>query len=100
MTTVPTQALYLMNNEFVHQRAAALAKRVLSSANNEASSVQLAWNLAFGRAPTLDERSDVATFIKKYIKAVGEPDKAQAELKAWSAMARTVLTRNEFLYVD
>lgn len=100
MTTVPTQALYLMNNEFVHQRAAALAKRVLSSANNEASSIQLAWNLAFGRAPTLDERSDVATFIKKYIKAVGEPDKAQAELKAWSAMARTVLTRNEFLYVD
>lgn len=27
MTTVPTQALYLMNNEFVHEQAVGLVKR-------------------------------------------------------------------------
>jgi hypothetical protein len=100
LTTVPTQALYLMNNAFVHQRATGLARRVLAGANDEPSRIQLTWQLALGRAATTDELSDVSTFIKQYAEAVSEKDKKSVELKVWSAFARTILTRNEFLYVD
>jgi hypothetical protein len=102
LTTVPTQALYLMNNEFVHQRAAGLARRLLSGANDEASRVQLAWHLALGRPPTSDEASDVSAFMKRYAEAVAEGDRSKesVEMRVWSALARTILTRNEFLFVD
>jgi hypothetical protein len=102
LTTVPTQTLYLMNNKFVHQRAAGLARRVLSGANDEASRIQLAWHLALGRSPTQDELSDVSAFMKQYAEAIAESDRSQesVEIKVWSTLARTVLTRNEFLFVD
>ncbi|MFP6614238.1 MAG: DUF1553 domain-containing protein, partial [Pirellulales bacterium] len=102
LTTVPTQALYLMNNEFVHQRAAGLAKRVLAGANDEPSRMQLAWQLALGRGPTSDELADVSAFMKQYAEAVAESDRStkSVEMKVWSALARTIVTRNEFLFVD
>jgi hypothetical protein len=101
-TTVPTQALHMMNNEFVHQRAAGLARRVLSSANDEPSRTRLAWHLALGRSPTPDELSDVSSFMKHYTEAIAEGDRSteSVEIKVWSALARTILTRNEFLFVD
>ena len=102
LTTVPTQALYLMNNEFVHQRAAGLARRILTGANDEPSRIRLAWHLALGRAPTSDELTDVSAFMKQYAEAVAESDRSKesVEMKVWSALARTILTRNEFLFVD
>jgi hypothetical protein len=102
LTTVPTQALYLMNNEFVHERAAGLARRVLAGADDEASRIQLTWQLALGRGPTSDELSGVSAFIKQYAAAIAENGQSEksVEMKAWSALARTVLTRNEFLFVD
>jgi len=102
VTTVPTQALHMMNNEFVHQRAAGLARRVLSGANDETSRTRLAWNIAFGRSPTPDELSEVSAFMKQYAEAVAEGDlsKESVEIKVWSALGRTILTRNEFLFVD
>ena len=102
LTTVPTQALYLMNNEFVHQRSAGLAKRLLSGASDEASRTDLAWQLAFGRSPTSGELSEVSEFMKRYTRALAENDPSDNSLdvKVWSALVRTILTRNEFLFVD
>ena len=102
LTTVPAQALYLMNNEFVHQRAGGLARRVLSGANDEPTRIRFAWHLALGRSPTQEEISDVSTFMKRYAEAIAEGDRSKksAEIKVWSALARTVLTRNEFLFID
>lgn len=102
VTTVPTQALHMMNNEFVHQRAAGLARRILSGANDDTSRTRFAWNLAFGRSPTPEELSEVSAFLKQYAEAMGEGDRSKdsVELKVWSALARTILTRNEFLFVD
>jgi hypothetical protein len=102
LTTVPTQALYLMNNEFVHERAAALAGRVTSGATDEAARVELAWQISFGRPPQDDEIADATEFLTKYAEALAGSDLSQESIaaKAWSALARTILTRNEFLFVD
>lgn len=57
VTTVPTQALALLNNEFVHQQSAALALRILKNddAQNDRHNIKQAWQLALGRTPTNDE---------------------------------------------
>ena len=102
VTTVPTQALHMMNNEFVHQRANGLARRVLGGAKDESSRIRLVWHLAFGRLPTPKELLDVSTFMQRYAEAMTEGDlsKGSVDIKVWSALARTILTRNEFLFVD
>ena len=102
VTTVPTQALHMMNNEFVHQRANGLARRVISGANDETSRTRLAWHLAFGRLPTPDELSEVSSFMKQYAEEMDEGDLSEesVEIKVWSALSRTILTRNEFLFLD
>ena len=60
-TTVPTQALYLLNDPFVRRQALALAERVVQTPNlNDFDRLQLAYQLAFGRNATPAE-SDRAT---------------------------------------
>ena len=99
LTTVPTQALYLMNNEFVHEQAAGLVKR--SSANgDEQTRIDGLWQLVLGRDADQEEAADASQFLADYRKALGDMPAEPAEQAAWSALARTVLTRNEFLFVD
>ena len=52
---------------------------------------------------TLEEVAEATEFLAKYTEAfssaAGSADD-QASLSAWSALLRTLLTRNEFLFVD
>ena len=53
VTTVPTQALYLMNNPFVLKQAQDMAHRVLDAKENTpAARLELAFRLALGRSPS------------------------------------------------
>ncbi len=57
VSIVATQALALLNNEFVHAQSDALARRVVAEAGGEVSAqIDRAWWLALGRAPTERER--------------------------------------------
>jgi hypothetical protein len=58
VSTVPTQALTLMNNAFVQGQAQRLADRLRQDAGGEAAAqVELAYELALGRPPTDAERA-------------------------------------------
>src|SRR5439155_519562 len=61
-TTVPTQALGLLNGEFAHETAAAFAARLMKEFPNDASAqVRHAIRLTTGRVPSDDEvHKDVA----------------------------------------
>jgi hypothetical protein len=108
-TITPRQALYLMNNPFVHDQAAAFARRLLADAIadpaadvGEAQQLVTAWELAFGREPNADEHAEAEEFLRQYrdkLAAGGASDEAQ-RLGAWAAYARVLLTSNAFLYVD
>ncbi len=50
VTTVPTQSLALLNNPFVHDQSAALAKRIGTDEERK-EQVAHAWRLALGRDP-------------------------------------------------
>ena len=105
-TTVPTQALYLMNSDFVHERAESMARRMLFGPGTEAERITKAFAVALGRTVDADEMNAAAAFLASHCAAqAASPDGAartegERILAAWCAFARTLLTRNEFLFVD
>lgn len=100
LTTVPTQALYLMNNEFVHERATSLAKRLIEWSDSEEQCVSHAFVTALGRPACSEEVTEAIAFLSSYRNALAGASPEQNRLAAWSAFVRTLLTRNEFLFVD
>jgi hypothetical protein len=100
VTTVPTQALFFLNDPFLHARAAKFAGRVLAASNDEGERLTFAFAVLFGRAPTADEQSDAATFRRDYLAAVGERPEAERSAAVWEAYARVLLGSNEVLHVD
>ncbi|MCA9074767.1 MAG: DUF1553 domain-containing protein [Planctomycetaceae bacterium] len=102
LTTVPTQALFLMNNKFVHEQSASLATRLLAESDDESTRIDAALQIAFGRVPIEAERQESHSFLTTYREALEESaaSPTNTELTSWAAFARTLLTRNDFLFVD
>jgi mono/diheme cytochrome c family protein len=95
-TTVPTQALGLLNGEFAHDTAKALAARLTKEAGDDvAKQVTLAIRLTTGRTPTEKEVAKDVAFIERL--------RNEHKLDAATALQRyclLVLNANEFVYVD
>jgi hypothetical protein len=102
LTTVPTQALFLMNDPFVHEQAAGFASRLLAARPDEAGRVALAYRMALGRPPTAEESAEAAAFLSRYRRQLQDEHAAAAavEPQCWGALARTLFARNAFLFVD
>jgi hypothetical protein len=101
-STTPLQALYLMNDAFVHEQAAQFAARLLASATDDHARLELAYVLAFGRPPTGDDQSATASFLQQ-LRARFATTGAGAEVveqSAWQGCARVIFRMNEFVYVD
>ncbi len=94
-TSVPTQTLFLMNNEFVHRCADDLARRLLADGPPTDTRIDGLLQTTLGRPALVDEVSELRSFVGA--DAPGTPADQQA---AWAAVIRTLLTRNEFLFVD
>lgn len=100
VTTVPTQALYFLNDPFVHASSQALAGRIASAGGTEEDHIRGVYRRVLGRDPTPGERSDAAAFLGAYraeFKASGETAPGDPAL---SALVRVLFGSNEFLTVD
>ena len=104
LTSVPTQSLFLMNNEFVQERSAALARRCLASGNPSDERVSDLFLMTLGRPAMNAEIAEANDFVNAYLaegsESQGSMGGDERRHKAWSAFCRTLLTRNEFLFVD
>jgi hypothetical protein len=96
VTTVPTQALYLMNSSDLKQRALALARRVLADKDDGARLDRL-WLRVLNRPITAEERAESAAFVAglRGLDSMAEP--ASRELGAWAELCHALLASNEFL---
>jgi mono/diheme cytochrome c family protein len=64
VTLSPTQALAMLNNDFLTQQSEAFARRVIKEAGNDPSEqVKAAWRLALGRAPSAKEASEAIAYV-------------------------------------
>jgi len=74
VSIVAPQALALLNNEFAHGRAAALAATVLRSAgDNPQTQVQQLWLRTLNRQPTIQETQIAAAFLNDQEQRFREP---------------------------
>jgi hypothetical protein len=94
-TTVPTQALYFLNDPFVHARAERFAEKIVASSGNDEGRLDFALRTLLGRKATQFDREDFET-TKRELSVVG----VAAPTEVWSTYARVLFGSNEFLYID
>ena len=94
VTIVPTQALAMLNNAFVHRQSAALAKRAHDGAKSDDEIARRLWRSALGRDPRATELDAAKEFLIAQRKRFG------ADAKAVESLAHVLLNTNEFLFVD
>jgi hypothetical protein len=97
-TTVPTQALYFMNDSFFHAQAAKVASRVLS--RPEVGRLDELFCLALQRTPTAKDRELSGAFLARYRDSLPEKPAADRPRLAREALARILLASNEFQFVE
>ena len=102
-TTVPTQALTVMNSPFVRDIAGRLAKRALPKDAAPEAVIDNVFRIAFSRMPTDAERAKFSGYFLRLKESMGGADPklaAQATEKALAAICRVALAMNEFIYID
>ena len=96
-TTVPQQALFLMNSPFVAEIAKSFAARQdVASLANPADRAARMMGIAWGRPPSEAETQAAVAFLERDREASPAGD----ALDAWEAFAQALLLSNEFAYVD
>lgn len=125
-STVATQALMLMNSDFILRHARRFAERLRREADPVApaqgdkpagelaeaaagqppllNQIELAWHVAYCRAPEESERQAALAFLAAQLEQI-RSDKIAAPdndslLLAMTNLCQVLLSSNEFLYVD
>jgi hypothetical protein len=98
-TTVPQQALFLMNSPFVIEQARQFLRRpdVAEKTKDEEKIIRM-YQLAYGRAAETDEIAQGMRFLVDARE--NEATKGEARLSAWEQYAQVLLLSNEFAFVD
>jgi hypothetical protein len=100
-TTVPTQALFFLNDPFFHENTERWAARLQAESPDPQQWIEEAHRRAFGRLPSAREREEAAEFLTAYraeLAAASQPEPHDS--KALAAYLRTLLGSNAFLFVD
>ncbi len=79
VTTVPTQALALMNNRFVHDRSETLAWSIASKTDDRSEQTQQLWSRVLERNPTSEE-------MKMAVQHLADQSQRFAELRREEAV--------------
>ncbi len=95
-TVVPTQALFLLNNDLLRKRSVSLAKHVTETIRDQDTRIAAVWLRTLGRPITSEEREEAAAFLK----SVGSALNAQgaAEFPAFTELCHVLLASNQFIF--
>jgi hypothetical protein len=101
-STVPQQALFLMNSDVMRDIAGAFSHRLRLMSADVTTRVELAHELAYSRRALPDEIKRARSYLQLYNRQAIEAglSSSEAEAQAWLSYARTVLASHEFFYVE
>ncbi|HEV7282398.1 MAG TPA: PSD1 and planctomycete cytochrome C domain-containing protein [Pirellulaceae bacterium] len=94
VSTIPGQALYLLNNPFVQKQASRMAELTLACETSDQSRVRYAFLRALGREPAKSEGEEALRLVAESLAA------SLSEGEAWALLCQGLLISNEFRYVD
>ncbi|WP_050030376.1 PSD1 and planctomycete cytochrome C domain-containing protein [Verrucomicrobium sp. BvORR034] len=93
------QALFFVNDKFVHEQADRLAKALLKEeGGSEEARLRQLYTSLFAREPDEAETQMLQEHLASVRQTLG--DSEQAETMAWSSLLRSLFRLNEFLYLD
>ena len=99
MTTVPPQALVMMNSPVIRQLAEKFSKRLQAGTGVTVESrVSEAYQLALSRQPTETEIAQMVGFVNSQAASYGAADATKQ--RALADFCQLVLCLNEFMFVD
>jgi hypothetical protein len=99
-STTPLQALFLMNDPFVHEQARKLAQRLVGEKGKDDDRIERLYLLAFARPPRAEDKAIAVEFLATVRAKFAELTSEQQTQRAWESLVRGVLMSNEFVYVD
>jgi hypothetical protein len=100
-STVPPQALFLMNSPEAKACAESFADRLLTSASNDAERIELAYQFCCNRRPTSDETAHSEAYLQSYELELSKlQGQSNPRREAWISLARALLAANEFCYIE
>ncbi|MEM7145479.1 MAG: PSD1 and planctomycete cytochrome C domain-containing protein [Verrucomicrobiota bacterium] len=103
VTTVPAQALYLMNNDFVQEQAESLARRLVRDGGRDgAERLRNAFLAVYSRPPTEEEGRKAKKFFDRFVAEARMEDATgdEAGRLALVSFCQALLASAEFRYLD
>jgi hypothetical protein len=98
VSTMPLQALALLNSEFVLERAKSLAGRLEREVGDETARLRRAYEIAWGRAADEKDLEAARAFLDS--QTTEYPAESNPRTRAWVDFCQMLLASNEFLYVE
>ena len=99
VSTAPTQALTLLNNDFIVQQSKAFADRVLKLAGPEQEQqVRTAFRIGLSRDPSPKEIQENVAFLNRQMAA--QTTSSSPALEALTDLCDIILNLNEFVYIN
>lgn len=102
VTTLPAQALYLLNNPFVLGRATALAEGLIQASTDDSKIIETAYERILARHPQPEEKRRALEFLNQATPTTGEenPEGENARKTQVASLCQALLASNEFRYID
>jgi len=102
-TTVPAQALFLVNSPFVRGQALLFARSLLADAGlDDAARIDRAHGRALGRRATPEEIAEALAYLDDWTRSTAgqaRPAETRRE-ESWQSWCQAILCSNEFAYLD
>ena len=106
-TVVPTQVLFVLNNDLFRKRAKALAETLLDAEPQPTARLEQLWLRVFNRPITTVERDDATSFLNQLGSDLAQagPDAGapprttrEQEWLVWTELCHSLLASNEFIF--
>ena len=95
VTTVPTQALFMMNSTFVAGQSKIAAQRLIDRLKNDRARVVAAYRRTLSRTPSRDEIKKTIQYVAN---ATNDDRDGRSEVAAWSEVCHALFACAEFRY--
>ena len=95
-TTVPTQALLMMNGDYLMNESRSIAKNWLNATDKALKpSLNLLYEALLTRSPTPDELAWAEDFLEDFLPEDSDSNKTES----WNALCHTLVMSNDFIHV-